>query len=301
MDGAPILVLGASGFLGPHLVAAARDSGARVAAASRSPERAPVVAGLAAHELQRWDALRDGATEALLDGVRPAAIVLAAALSRAETCERDPDHARALNEELPELVARLACERGLRLVHLSTDLVFGARPPARERYAETDEPSPMHAYGRSKAAGEARVLAADPGALVIRLPLLYGDSSGRGLGATDQVLAALEHDGRPALFTDEWRTPLEAGDAARAVVELVATSSSGILHVGGPVRLSRHELGLELLRARGIAPDRVRAATRAEVALNAPRPGDVSLDSSRARALVRTPLRTPRAALGGLP
>src|ERR1700752_4038567 len=162
MAGGPILVLGASGFLGPHLVAAARDAGARVGAGSRSPERAPVVAGGKGSELQRWDALREGATEALLDRVRPRAIVLAAALARAEACERDPEQARVLNEELPALVARLAREHGLRLVHLSTDLVFGARPPAHERYAETDEPSPLHAYGRSKAAGEARVLATDP-------------------------------------------------------------------------------------------------------------------------------------------
>ena len=297
MEERPILVLGASGFLGPHLVAAARDAGARVAAASRSPERAPVVASRAAHELHRWDALRDGATEALLDRVGPRAIVLAAALSRAEACERDPEQARALNEELPGRVAGLARARGVRLVHLSTDLVFGARPPAHERYSETDEPSPMHAYGRSKAAGEARVLAADARGLVIRLPLLYGDSFGRGLGATDQVLAALEHDGRPVLFTDEWRTPLEAGDAARAVIELVSADANGILHVAGPVRLSRHELGLELLHARGIAPDRVRAGSRAAAALSAPWPGDVSLDSSRARMLLGTPLRAPRAAL----
>jgi len=298
-----LLVLGASGFLGPHLVAAAMKAGWCVSAASRTPSRAPRIDGQAPDAEVDWNAESAGATVGLIDGVRPGAIVLAAALARVDACERDPARAFALNAELPRAVARLARARGIRLVHVSTDLVFGARPAREARYSEADAPSPVHVYGRSKAEGEAGALAENPAALVVRLPLLYGDSGGRGLGASDQLLVALARGERPALFTDEWRTPLEVGNAARALVECLARDERGFLHVAGPERLNRLELGLAILAARGLTPaeaaERVRAALRADLGLAELRPRDACLDASRARALLATPLRAPRAALTG--
>lgn len=305
MDTRDLLILGASGFLGPHLVRAASAAGWRVRAAVHRPGAWPTPDP---PELFPWEAERPGELARLLDRTRPSAVVLATALAQVEACEAEPERAWRLNAALPEEAAGLCLARGLRLVHLSTDLVFGARPPrgrppgqAGRGYDELDPPAPTSLYGRTKASGEERLLAAFPAALVVRLPLLYGDSLGRGLGASDQILAALERGERPVLFTDEWRTPLEAGNAARAVVELVGQDLGGRLHVAGPERLSRHELGLLLLEARGLPPgaraERLRPARRAELGLAELRPRDVSLDTTRACARLATPLLAPRAAL----
>lgn len=292
-----LLVLGASGFLGPHLVRAARAAGWRVVAVARRPELAPDLGGQGPDERLAFEAEDLGALTGLLERTGPAAILCAAALARVDACEREPARARRLNAEFPGALATETRARGLRLVHVSTDLVFGAVPPRAGGFREEDAPSPVHAYGRSKAEGEARVLAADPRALVVRLPLLYGDSAGRGLGASDQLLAALARGERPALFTDEWRTPLAAGNAAEALLELVASDAAGLLHVAGPERLDRHALGLAVLAHVGLPAERVRAATRAELGLALTRPADVALDSARARALLATPLLAPTAAL----
>jgi dTDP-4-dehydrorhamnose reductase len=296
-----LLVLGARGFLGPHLVHAARRAGWHVSGSARRPGGGPIPPGGCADEVHAFDALERGALERLLDAARPEVVVLSAAMARVHECENDSPRAFALNAELPAELARRARARGLRLVHLSTDLVFGARPPASERYDEDDPPSPVHAYGRTKAEGEALVLAEHPEALVVRLPLLYGDSFGRGLGASDQVLTALERGERPTLFLDEWRTPLEAGNAAEAVVELAGGAARGLLHVAGPARLSRFELAGTILAARGAQgaalAERIRAATRSALGLERSRPRDVSLDARRARELLATPLLAPREAL----
>jgi dTDP-4-dehydrorhamnose reductase len=250
-----------------------------------------------------WDAIGNaGELERLLERTDPTHVVLATALARVGDCERDPDLARALNSELPACVARSAQARGLRAVLVSTDLVFGRVPPqGGERYTEQDPPSPAHEYGRTKAVGERRFRDGG-GDLVVRLPLLYGDSGGRGAGASDQILAALARGERPALFEDEWRTPLELGNAARALAEVLTGAHTGILHLAGPRRLSRLELGLCVLVARGDSPERarerIRAARRADLGLG-DRPSDVSLDASRALAFLRTPLLAPREALDG--
>lgn len=277
-----LVVLGGTGFLGPHLLRAAAAAGFEpLAVARRAPDRA------------RADVTDHAALECLVDATAPRAIVNAAALARIADCDADPGLARRVNADAAGAVARIAAARGLRLVYVSTDLVFGAASAPPGGFAERDEPSPASVYGATKLAGERAVLAAHPGALVVRLPLLCGDSLGRALGASDAVLAAVARGERPRLFRDEWRTPLDVADAAAAIVELVEGDASGTLHVAGPERMTRLELGLRALRAAG----RADAATLVDSALrdgqHAGRPADVSLDASHARALLSTRLRTP--------
>lgn len=254
-------------------------------------------------ELLALDATAPG-LEGRLDELAPARIVCCAALSRIDECERQPELAERVNCELPRRLARWSAAHGARLVHVSTDLVFGARPPAQRGaggFVESDPPAPLCVYGASKAGGEAAVLCADPRALVVRLPLLFGDSGGRGLGASDSLLAALARGERPLLFRDEWRTPLDVSDAAAALLELTEGEEAGLLHVAGPVRLSRVELGHLVLRAAGKRSAElyalVRVGTRAEAGLAALRPRDVSLDATRALSRLETALLAPREAL----
>jgi len=217
-------------------------------------------------------------------------VILCTALSSVADAERYPGLARALNVEFPRLVALWCARNRARLVHVSTDLVFGGADPRPEGFREEDPPAPLSEYGRSKAAGESAVLDADPSALVVRLPLLCGDSFGRGRGASDSLLDSIARGERPMLFTDEWRTPLDVAVAARALVELAGTEASGLLHVGGPDRLSRYELGRIVLRSRGMEESAIRTGTRAEAGMEATRARDASLDSGRARRILGTAL-----------
>ncbi|QDU85907.1 dTDP-4-dehydrorhamnose reductase [Planctomycetes bacterium Pla163] len=291
---APTFVLGTSGFLGRAVVEAllarraAHACGSVVAAGPRPFEAAGLVP-------RPVDGSVPGAVESALDLHRPGAVLCVAALARGGDCEADPARAERLNTELPAEVARWCERHGARLVHVSTDLVFGGEAPDRVLPAggrrESDPVAPLGVYARTKAAGEAAVLAACPQALVARLPLLYGDSRGRGLGASDGLLAACRAGRDVTLFDDEWRTPLDVDLAARALVRLLDRAASGIVHLGGERRLSRAEFGFEVLAAAGLdaagpGTGAVRAAPRAALGLAAERPADVCLASERARLLL---------------
>jgi dTDP-4-dehydrorhamnose reductase len=169
---------------------------------------------------------------------------------------------------------------GARLVHLSTDVVFDGEKGAP--YVEEDEPTPLTDYGRAKADAERAVLAEHPGALVVRTSLIYG---GPRPGPQERLAA----DPDATFFTDEVRCPIQVGDLADALIELAATDLSGVLHVAGADRLSRHEFA-ELLAARD-----VQAATTADTGVVRPR--DCSLAIDRARGLLRTRLRGAREVL----
>src|SRR5512133_1679721 len=117
------------------------------------------------------DLLQDGALERAVAAARPEAVVHAAVIGRTSLCEERPEHARAVNAELPRRLARICRERRLRLVALSTDLVFdGERPP----YRENDATGPLSVYGRTKREGEQAVLEAFPDAAVVRVALVCG-------------------------------------------------------------------------------------------------------------------------------
>ncbi len=299
VEGRTCLVLGGTGFLGVHVALCAVRTGRSVVLASRGGPASlrrlslPVPHALDGVDVREWDGRDARATRALLDAVAPNEVVLAAALARPHDCARDGRLARVLNGDLPQVVARHCAERGARLVHVSTDLVFGAVSPPPTGFREDDDVSPLTIYGRSKADGEVRVLDTAPDALVVRLPLLFGDSFGRGLGATDDIASAVARGEAPALFTDEWRTPLDVARAAEALLELAESSRAGLLHVAGSARLSRFELGRMLLSDRGASAAALVPVTRAERGMETERVRDASLDSSLARSFLRTDLSGP--------
>jgi dTDP-4-dehydrorhamnose reductase len=179
------------------------------------------------------------------------------------------------NDQGSDLVA--GASDGRRLVHVSTDLVFRGD---RGRYREDDRPDPVNSYGRSKAEAEALVAAAHPAATIVRTSLIYG-------GAEPGPQERLARDGR-RFFTDELRSPVQVGDLADALLELLALDVAGPLHLGGADDISRFDFAVLL----GADPELLEPVhTTAERAPN------VTLDSSCARALLTTPLRGVREVL----
>jgi len=177
-------------------------------------------------------------------------------------------------------VAAAAAEVGARLVHLSTDVVFDGR--LGRPYLESDEVCPVTEYGRAKAEAERRVLAAHPAALLVRTSLIVG---GPGFPPSKHELVA--RDAGMTFYEDEIRCPIQVGDLAAALLELAALDAEGIIHVAGADAVSRASLA-ELVVGR---PVRRTPAPPA-------RPLDCSLDSSRARRMLRTELRGVREVFG---
>lgn len=248
-----MLITGAGGFLGGYVAAAARAAGHRVLTTSRRGGDVAV------------DLLGPGMVAAVVQAAQADVIVNLAAMARLDECERDPAAAQRANAWLPEQFA----ERfGARLLHVSTDLVF---PGTRAPYSSHDPVAPLSSYGQSKAEGEERVRR--HGGRVVRLPLLFGPD-GKGRGATASLRESLRLGKEVSLYTNEYRTPLHAADAAAALVELaIAPDGPGVVHLAGPERVSRWELGRRFATAQALPLDRFRPIECQDPL----RPRDVSL------------------------
>jgi dTDP-4-dehydrorhamnose reductase len=226
------------------------------------------------------DLLSGPSLEAALDAARPDVVVHAAAFADAERCERMPERAERLNARATEALARLCRSRYLHLVVLSTDMVL---PGDRAWSSEGVPARPLGVYGRTKLLAEEAALAEAPRAAVLRVALVHGRGFGRRATASEGVAWALR-EGRPLrLFTDEYRSPLDAESVADAIARVVTRGAGGRFHIGGQERLSRHALGLRVCAALGLDPAPIEAVLQASAGLLAPRPLDASLDTGRAQ------------------
>lgn len=284
-----VVVTGATGQLGAYAVGALVRAGHEVIPWGR---RGPAsVGGCPGRAVELTDV---EATRRELDESRPETILHLAAVASYEDVFRDPEAGESVNVGATRTLAEWCLRHEARLVLTSTDAVFDGE---RGGYREEDEARPVLAYGRTKRAAEREVLAV-PGGLAARLSLLYGFSRCGREGFFDRSIAALRAGESRAFFTDEYRTPLHLADAAGALAGLIGAERAGIVHVGGPERLSRFELMRRAAAALGINPERVRANRRADVPSPEPRPADTSLDSGRlARLLPSLVRRTVEVAL----
>ncbi|NJL44632.1 MAG: SDR family oxidoreductase [Leptolyngbyaceae cyanobacterium SM2_3_12] len=270
-----LLVTGASGFLGWHLCRLAQN---RWQVQGTYQQHPVALSGVTLHSI---DLTQTWAVQDWLQALAPDAVIHAAALSQPNRCEQQPDLSYAVNVEATRTLAQFCGDRQIPFVFTSTDQVFdGEAAP----YDETDVPRPIHTYGRHKAEAERIVQAVHPQAVICRLPLLYGPPTPTAACFLQGFIRTLEAGQPLRLFTDEFRTPVYVEDAAQGLL-LALAQGSGLLHLGGRERLNRYEFGLLMADCWGLNKSLMMPSQRAEVAMAAARPADVSSDSRRAYGL----------------
>jgi dTDP-4-dehydrorhamnose reductase len=279
--GSNIVVVGANGRLGQALQEAiARDL----------PD-----CGLVVLTRAQADLSKPGAVALALDGIDFDLLLMAAAMTDVDGCERDPELARRLNAEAPGECARLCSARGARMIHFSTDYVFDGE---KDRpYSERDTPNPRSEYGRSKLAGEEQVLVASPGYLVVRLSWLFGPG---GENATPDWTIARAIEGLPLkVVSDKTGSPSYSTDIASATVDLFFDNhAGGVLHLSNSGSCSWVEWAREGLRAAcdedmiGEVPDVEEWTLDECFAGKAPRPRHSVMDNGRYHELTGKTLRS---------
>ena len=105
-----------------------------------------------------------------------------------------------------------------------------------------------------------------------------------------QPAATLRAGGHLSVPADEARTPVDVITAGRALLELAGDNHTGIFHLAGNDSINRFAMAQRIAGALGLSQGLVVAANTVKVSGRAPRPRDVSLDNTRARTLLSTPM-----------
>ncbi|ACC82136.1 SDR family oxidoreductase [Nostoc punctiforme] len=275
-----LLITGASGFLGWHLCQLAKPEWEIYGTYLSHPLEIPGIKTLKAN-LTNFQELKR-----IFNDVKPEAVIHTAAHSQPNFCQTNPKESHAINVIASCNIAGLCADNSIPCAFTSTDLVFdGLNAP----YQEIDAVCPVNLYGEQKAIAEAGMLERYPLTAVCRMPLMFGAATPTAKSFIQPFIQTLQAEKELNLFIDEFRTPVSGTTAAKGLL-LALEKVNGIIHLGGKERLSRYDFGKILVEVFQLPTTKLKSCRQEDVKMAAPRPADVSLDSSKAFALGYQPL-----------
>jgi dTDP-4-dehydrorhamnose reductase len=293
-----LLITGASGYLGMHLLDALTQltPPPHITASFGGLESFVSDYGTVAADCVQTDLGDSAAVAALMKAAQPDVVVHLGAISSPAVCEQSPERCLAVNcpmallEALPPTAA---------VIFLSTDQVYdGLSPP----YVEGSATAPVNAYGRSKLAFEQALAARLPDRSVsLRSSLILGGRTRahcRKATFLQFCDERLRLDEPTTFFRDEIRSAVSVEDIVAVLLFFIGgavRTSPGVYNMGGPQPLSRVQLARAVAEARGLPAERIADVARASLPVNpgaARSPPDISMDSSRLRAVSGIEMRT---------
>lgn len=175
----------------------------------------------------------------------PDLIVHAGAMTHVDACEDQPAQSHLHTVSSTENMVDLARTCGAKMIYISTDYVFDGEDGP---YTEEASPNPQSIYGEHKLEAEQKISSALNDYLILRITNVYGEErQGKNFilrlinnllkGAVDEL---------PLPF-DQYATPINAFDVARAAKKLVENDHQGIFHLGSTDYMNRCQLASRVL------------------------------------------------------
>ena len=176
-------------------------------------------------------------------------IINCSAYTNVEKAEEETELAAKLNEDGPRNIARVARKIGAKLIHISTDYVFGGN--GTSPYTEDGEKNPLGVYGKTKLAGEVAIQKEMNTYYIVRTAWLYG-FDGKNFVYTmtklmnthDQIKVVNDQKGTPTCapdLADVLIKLIEKNDGAKSIIGKHSAPSYGIYHFTNAGETNWHE------------------------------------------------------------
>lgn len=178
---------------------------------------------------ERLDICDAAAVENVVSELQPKFIINAAAYTAVDKAETDTDQAYAVNHQGVENLALAAKAQGVKLIHVSTDFVFGDSDG--KPFATSAECEPNSVYGKSKLAGESALLKILPDdSAIVRTAWVY---SSHGNNFVKTMLRLMQERDELGIIADQIGSPTWANSLAKAIWQIAKTNTTGIHHWTG--------------------------------------------------------------------
>lgn len=271
----PLLITGIAGVAGFNALAyfQARYPGQVIGIRQRDNFR------LAGEGVVACDAEDHDGLKRLFDEHRFRSVLDCAGNCALKACELEPALAWRINVDGVRNLLDVIGGADVRLVHLSSDLVFsGVRDGG---HVEDDATDPVTVYGQTMVAAERLLLERMPQACVARISLPMGISFNGHAGAIDWIQSRFKKSKPATLYYDEVRTPTYTDCLSELCEALLANQLAGLFHAGAPRPLSLFRIAQVVNRVGGYDPKLLRGCLRAAAGPMPPRAGNVSMDSRK--------------------
>ena len=247
---AKILVTGAKGQLGREL-------------------QSIVGSGWCFTDVDELDICSKEAVEAYVTSNHIDTIVNCAAYTNVDRAEDEPQEAERINSDAVALLAEVARRHNIRLIHISTDYVFGGTH-YNTPISEDAEPQPLGVYGTTKLMGERAVVGSGCRHVIIRTAWLY---SPYGKNFVSTILRLATERDTIRVVSDQIGSPTYAHDLALVIRDISEgrIAAEGLYHYTNEGMVSWYEFARAIVNIAGLEC-KVEACTTAEYGAKAPRP-----------------------------
>jgi dTDP-4-dehydrorhamnose reductase len=245
-----VVVTGAQGQLGTDLVDLLTDRGYEVYGYGR----------------EELDITNFDQVHHVINKITPDVVIHAAAYTKVDLAESEPDQAFLINAYGSRNVAVASEAVGAKLVYVSTDYVFDGT--ANTPYNEFSSTNPMSVYGKSKLAGEQFVRDLHSKFFIVRTSWVYGKN---GNNFVKTMLKLAQERDELKVVNDQVGCPTYIVDLAHCILELIQSEKYGIYHVSNSGHCSWYEFAKAIFEEAGIEV-KVNPCTTKDFPRLAPRP-----------------------------
>jgi len=268
------LVTGANGQLGRETALALQEDGEPFIAIDRDEL-----------DFSRPDQVAEAIADYAADWV-----INCGAYTQVDKAEEERELAFIINRDAARAVAEGVKRRGGRLLHVSTDFIFGGEQS--HPYKEDDAATPLSVYGQSKLEGELAVREVLPDALIIRTAWVYGAHS-HNFVKTILRLAAERQELK--VVDDQLGTPAWTGDIVKAMRALIKADATGVYQFTNEGIASWYDFAVEIVAGAKetglpVKAEIIRPIPTEDFPTPAKRPAYSVMSKARIRAMLDYPI-----------
>lgn len=227
-----------------------------------------------------------------LESVSPDAVINAAAFTRVDAAEDQPELAHAVNAQAVAYLAEYCRRKSCPLVQVSTDYVFGGDQARFTPYREEDPVAPVNVYGRTKWEGEQHARSVQHH-VIVRTCGLYGELGANSPGNFVETILRKAQSGQTLrVVDDQVCSPSYVPHVARALLFLLQGHHWGTYHVVNAGQTSWFGFARKIIQHAGLTTE-VIPIRSGEYPAKAKRPGYSVLDCSKYLGLRGAPPLPP--------
>ncbi len=286
----PIVIFGATGLLGTHLVRLLAEHN-RFPVAVTHNRKVALPPGVPVYKAPLAAADAVGKT---LHRFHPSLVINCAAYADVDGCESDPGRAARVNTLGAQNIAHAAAELEIPLVQVSTDYVFDGR---NGPYDESAFPRPINIYGRTKHDAETAILKIKRDALIVRAASFIGRGPEGYPCFVEQIIKQLRAGKRLSAPIDQLANVTDVPTLSRAILAAADKKITGILHLGSRELLSRYDLAVLAADVFGLDQSLVEPVMYADLQRTTERPLNGGLVVRRAEKTLEISFPSPQETL----
>ena len=150
-----------------------------------------------------------------IDQTRPDIIINPAAYTAVDKAESETEITHLINVSAPKVLASMAAELDIPLVHFSTDYVFDGLK--KDAYVETDKTNPQTVYGKTKCEGEEKIRK-HVKHIILRTSWVFGC---HGNNFLKTILRLIQEKESLNIVCDQWGSPASSSMLSDVTFKIV--------------------------------------------------------------------------------